>query len=146
MDIKDLKVSQLARAIETITGQPTTAKSFNYKSKAVEWVTDLMAEHGLDLTDVLKAAGITMMVVDDAEPETPKRVKAKQRRKASKQAMVIDMLKRDGGATLGQIVEATNWLPHTARGFISGALKKKLGLTISSTRLDSGERLYRISD
>ena len=54
------------------------------------------------------------------------------------------MLKRDEGATLSQIIEATGWQPHTVRGAISGALKKKLGLSIVSRKLDDGERLYRI--
>jgi len=55
------------------------------------------------------------------------------------------MLKRDRGATLGQIIEATNWQAHTVRGAISGALKKKLGYTIVSQKLDKGERVYRIT-
>ena len=58
--------------------------------------------------------------------------------------MLIDMLKRDEGASIGQIVEATGWQPHTVRGTISGALKKKLGLAVTSTRSETGERVYRI--
>ena len=58
--------------------------------------------------------------------------------------MLIDMLKRDEGASIGQIVEATGWQKHTVRGAISGALKKKLGLAVTSTRSETGERVYRI--
>jgi Protein of unknown function (DUF3489) len=52
----------------------------------------------------------------------------------TKQALMIDLLKRPGGATVEQIAEATGWQHHTIRGAISGALKKKLGLTVEATR------------
>jgi Protein of unknown function (DUF3489) len=51
-----------------------------------------------------------------------------------KQAQMIEMLKRAEGATVEQIAEATGWQYHTIRGAISGALKKKLGLTVEATR------------
>ena len=60
--------------------------------------------------------------------------------------MLIDMLKRDEGASIGQIVEATGWQKHTVRGAISGALKKKLGLAVTSEKSEGGERFYRIVD
>ena len=142
MELKDLKVSQLATACGAITGKPVTVKSFNYKAKAIERVEALMKEHDLTVTDVLKAAGITML--DGSEPEAPKQAKAQRRKRATKQAMLIDMLKRDEGASIGQIVEATGWQPHTVRGAISGALKKKLGLAVTSTKSETGERVYRI--
>jgi hypothetical protein len=143
MELKDLKVSQLATAYGAITGKPVTVKSFNYKAKAVERVEALMKEQKLTMTDVLKAAGITM--VDGSEPEVPQQVKAQHRKRVSKQSMLIDMLKRDEGASISQIVEATAWLPHTVRGVISGALKKKLGLAVTSTKSETGVRVYRIT-
>ena len=45
------------------------------------------------------------------------------------------MLKRPEGATADQIAEATGWQKHTVRGAIAGALKKKLGLTITTERI-----------
>ena len=74
-------------------------------------------------------------------PDTPK--EPRKRRKGTKQAALIDMLRRDEGATIAQIVEATGWQPHTVRGAISGALKKKLGLTVTSEKTEGGERVYR---
>jgi hypothetical protein len=61
-----------------------------------------------------------------AEKRTP--------RTGTKQAQMIEMLKRPEGATVEQIAEATGWQHHTIRGAISGALKKKLGLTVEATR------------
>ena len=56
------------------------------------------------------------------------------------------MLRAPGGATLDEIVAATGWLSHTARGAMSGALKKKLGLTITSEKVDGRGRVYAIRD
>jgi hypothetical protein len=55
-------------------------------------------------------------------------------RAGTKQALMIDLLRRPEGATVEQIAEVTGWQKHTIRGAISGALKKKLGLTIETTR------------
>ncbi|HYZ26697.1 MAG TPA: DUF3489 domain-containing protein [Geminicoccaceae bacterium] len=55
-------------------------------------------------------------------------------RAGTKQAQMIELLKRPEGATVEQIAEATSWQHHTIRGAISGALKKKLGLTVEATR------------
>ena len=66
-------------------------------------------------------------------------------RETSKQATVINMLKRVEGATIDQICDATGWQPHTVRGAMAGALKKKLGLDIQSSKESGGERIYKIS-
>ena len=55
------------------------------------------------------------------------------------------MLRRKEGATIAQIVAATGWQPHTVRGAFAGALKKKLGLTVTSEKVEGGERVYRIA-
>jgi hypothetical protein len=65
-------------------------------------------------------------------------------REGTKQALVIEMLRRPDGATIAEIVEATSWASHTTRGFLAGAIKKKLGLTIESTKDDARGRIYRL--
>ena len=55
-------------------------------------------------------------------------------RTGTKQAQMIELLRRPEGATVEQIAAATGWQHHTIRGAISGALKKKLGLTVEATR------------
>jgi hypothetical protein len=65
-------------------------------------------------------------------------------RDGSKKATVLGLLQRKGGATLAQIMKATNWQAHSVRGFISGALGKKMGLMVDSVRRDDGERVYSI--
>ena len=54
------------------------------------------------------------------------------------------MLRRKEGATIAQIVAATGWQPHTVRGAFAGALKKKLGLTVTSDKVAGVGRVYRI--
>ena len=63
----------------------------------------------------------------------------------SKQARLIAMLRAPAGATIAKIVKTFGWQPHTVRGVLSGALKKKLGLTINSEKAEGGERVYRIA-
>ena len=65
-------------------------------------------------------------------------------RKDSKQAQLIAMLRRAKGATIAEIVEAFDWQPHTVRGVIAGALKKKLGLEVVSEKSERRGRVYRI--
>ena len=64
----------------------------------------------------------------------------------TKQAQLIAMLRRVEGATIAQIVEATGWQPHTVRGALAGALKKRLGLEIASEKVEGRGRVYRIAD
>ena len=61
------------------------------------------------------------------EPTTAEAPKERKVRAGTKQALLIEMLKRPSGATIDEIVTATAWRSHTARGAMAGALKKKLG-------------------
>jgi hypothetical protein len=65
-------------------------------------------------------------------------------REGTKQATMIAMLQRKNGATIAEIVEATGWQQHTVRGAFAGALKKKLGLSIISEKVDGRGRVYRV--
>jgi hypothetical protein len=61
----------------------------------------------------------------------------------NKAALVITLLKASKGATLQNLMCASGWQAHTVRGFVSGHLKKKLGLKVQSFKRD-GERVYTI--
>ncbi len=65
-------------------------------------------------------------------------------RAGTKQAQIIAMMQRPEGATIAEIVAATAWQAHSARGVISGVLKKKLGLVVGSTKEDYRGTVYRI--
>jgi Protein of unknown function (DUF3489) len=54
------------------------------------------------------------------------------------------MLGREEGATIVEVVAATAWQPHTVRGALAGALKKRLGLTVVSEKVEGRGRVYRL--
>ena len=64
-------------------------------------------------------------------------------RAGTKQAAVIDLLARPAGATLGDLIDATGWLPHTTRAVLSGLRKK--GFDLTSEKPDGGQRRYSIA-
>jgi hypothetical protein len=69
---------------------------------------------------------------------------AKGSREGSKTETVLELLKREGGVTAKELMTATGWQPHSIRGFVSGTVGKKMGLTVESTRGTDGERTYSI--
>jgi hypothetical protein len=86
--------------------------------------------------------------ITDQQDETPVETPTApvQRRKGTKQETLIEMLRAEGGATIDEIVEATGWQAHTVRGAMSGALKKKLGLTITSEKIEGRGRVYKLNN
>jgi hypothetical protein len=70
--------------------------------------------------------------------------KAKSIREGSKTDKVLELLKRPGGVTAKELMKATGWQPHSVRGFLSGTVGKKMGLTVTSTKGEDGERTYSV--
>ena len=89
----------------------------------------------------MQAIGITAQAPTQTQTQAPRAT-----REGTKQAVLIDLLKRPEGATLMQMTEATNWQVHTVRGAMAGALKKKLGLEITSEKQTGTDRVYRITN
>jgi len=65
-------------------------------------------------------------------------------REGSKTAAVLDLLKRPGGASMKELLKLTGWQAHSLRGFLSGAVKNKMGLAVTSTKGEDGERHYSV--
>lgn len=78
-------------------------------------------------------------------PKKATKAKPEGARQGSKTEKVLELLKRSGGATLGEIMKATDWQAHSVRGFISGTLGKKMGLKVESAKNEGGERVYSIA-
>ena len=57
---------------------------------------------------------------------------------------MLDLLTRKRGATLTELMAATEWQAHSIRGFLSGTLRKKMGLKIESRKTADRERAYSI--
>jgi hypothetical protein len=62
----------------------------------------------------------------------------------SKKDTVLALLRRPQGASLKEMMRATGWQSHSVRGFLSGALRKKMGLKVKSGKRDNGERVYSV--
>jgi len=78
-------------------------------------------------------------------PKTPTgEKKGGAARDGSKAAKILELLKRPDGATSKELQKATGWQPHSVRGFLSGTIGKKMGLTVTSTKGEDGERSYSV--
>ncbi len=65
-------------------------------------------------------------------------------RDGSKTARILELLKRPGGVTGKELMKLTGWQAHSVRGFLSGTVGRKLGLTVTSTKGEDGERTYSV--
>jgi hypothetical protein len=64
-------------------------------------------------------------------------------RTGSKGAKVLGLVARTNGASLTELMKATEWQAHSIRGFLSTASRKR-GVTIESLKNGKGERVYRV--
>jgi len=64
--------------------------------------------------------------------------------RATKQNACLRLLARPDGATIEDLQSATGWQTHSIRGFLAGTVKKKLGLTLVSSKAEGDLRRYRV--
>ena len=147
---------KLAEERRTINGAP-------------EWRRD---EDGRPLGLFTTNAGLLALGVEDTETKAPSQAAAsmpRQRKTAaarprgkartaspastkrraapsqSKQDLVIQMLRRQSGVSIDDIIAKTGWQPHSVRGFFSGLVRKKLKLPLVSDVGKDGVRRYHIA-
>ena len=94
------------------------------------------------------SAAANAKVAKKASPakKTPKGAKNASSARGSKTAHVLDLLKRPGGATAKELIKITGWQPHSVRGFLSGTVRTKMGLAVTSSKGEDGERTYTLKD
>jgi hypothetical protein len=119
-----------ARLVALWNSQPgvVAVKKFTDRTTAVRrlWKAIQKLEPVLEPVDVEKAGG-------------------NRARRDSKKARVLALLQKSDGVTVQQIMAATDWQPHTVRGFLSGTVGKQMGLYLTSERRSDGQRVYRLA-
>ena len=118
---------------------------------AVSKVCDALVAKGL-ASKVGLPGEQTLVISDDGRlalglaprPTVAAETKPAQGRAGTKQAQLVTMLEASEGASTEEIVATFGWQPHTVRGAIAGALKKRLGLQIGSETIEGRGRVYRI--
>ena len=121
---------------------PTNTKAYAALIKRGLMISDPLAdgECRLLLTDSGRAAIGRAIVEVAATAVSPSAQQPK-----GKIGLLVSLLRREEGATIGAMMDATGWQAHSVRGAISGSVKKALGLNVSSENTKTG-RLYRIGD
>lgn len=153
--IPSLKVTDLAKALTVLTGEPVSAKRYAYKRDFLTRLAKVIIERDLSTAEVLGAAGLMVTAPGEplmersspypvALPPAPPAPKVKLPKPGTKLRTMADLLMRPQGATIAQIMKATGWQPHSVRGAISGSLKKKFEMTVTKTPNMAGELIYRV--
>lgn len=135
-------------------------KKVENKSKGIARATDLLLKYEAafaeeDDVEEAEAPVTAEVVVDYPAPTGDCDEQAAEKREAlvaptgkvrdgSKQAALVDLLKRPEGASINEIVAIMNWVNHTARGAISRDVKKRLGYTVTTSKVEGRGRVYRI--
>ena len=162
-----VKGAALDKVIETLCKRKL-AEERRAIDGAAEWRRD---DAGRLLGLFITTSGLLALGVDDAEKCTPsqaaanmprqRKTSARPRRKPqkassatakrraepaqTKQDLVIQMLRRQSGVSIEDIIAKTNWQPHSVRGFFSGLVRKKLKLPLVSDVGKDGVRRYHIA-
>jgi len=149
----------LARLVQIWNGMAGEQKVLKFTSKDVAckriWKAIQRLNAGAETADA-PAPKVAKGKRTKGEPKAakaakqPKEAKAKRARGpkveggSSKKAQVVEMLQRQDGATLAEIMKTMDWQAHTVRGFIAGAMKKA-GHAVESFKTEAGDRAYRIA-
>jgi hypothetical protein len=160
-----VKGAALGKVIETLCKRKLAEEKRTIDG-AAEWRRD---EDGRPLGLFITTSGLLALGVDEGERSTPSQAAAnmprqrktavaqpcRKARKASptsskrraappqtKQDLVIQMLRRQSGVSIEDIIVKTNWQPHSVRGFFSAVVRKKLKLPLVSDVGKDGVRRY----
>ena len=112
------------------------------KTKAPK-ITKAGRERGLAAIAKEKNAAKTPTAAKPATNDTSKVMSAAEP-KSNKTTQMVELLRRENGATLDELVELTGWKANSVRGFLSGTIGKKMGLKLESTKRD-GKRVYHVA-
>ena len=125
-----------AQATETATALAVEEPKATQKATGAKRARNVASKKGKADTKAKSAKKV---------PQAPKGAKkATGARDGSKTATILNLLKRKDGATLKELMKVSGWQPHSVRGFLSGTVGKKMGLTVTSVKGEDGERTYSV--
>lgn len=138
---RKIATERIWKAIQHLGG-PAAAPAPEPKADATT-ETQQDAATPAPVPEVVANVGVQVADVAPAEAEATEQASPRKgTREGSKTAQVLELVRQPGGATLKEIMAATNWQAHSVRGFISGKLIKKMGLKVASIKREDGERTY----
>ena len=79
-----------------------------------------------------------------AAAKTPPKADEPQRERVTKQERMLTLLNRPEGASIAEMMQATDWQQHSVRGFLAGTVKRKLGFSLTTSKAAGDVRRYRI--
>jgi hypothetical protein len=79
-----------------------------------------------------------------AKTKTPSKAHEPKVERVTKQERVLTLLSQPEGASIEEMMQATDWQQHSVRGFLAGTVKRKLGFPLTSLKPNGGVRRYRI--
>ena len=79
-----------------------------------------------------------------AAAKTPVKADEPKVERVTKQERVLALLSRPQGASIEEMMQATDWQQHSVRGFLAGTVKKKLGFSLTTSKVAGDDRRYRI--
>jgi hypothetical protein len=150
--------ARLAEIWNSLPGE-TPVKKFKDRATAVSRIWKAIQRLGQTTPEDAVTAPVGPQTPHVAPEKAPSKTRAKRAKKApvaaakpkgtregSKISRVIEMLKREGGVTLTELMKEMGWQQHTTRALMSagGSLAKKHGLTVVSTKGQNGERTYSL--
>ena len=102
------------------------------------------ASHTEQRSRIAKKNGTPAKRTKSASNWRKKPKKTRSSHASSKTEKIMDLLKRPGGVTAKELMKVTGWLSHSVRGFLSGNVGRKMGLTVTSIKGEDGERRYSV--
>ena len=135
----DLPMSRLVAIWNGIPGL-TPVERFTSRAKAVPRIWKALQNLEPAMGKQPEFASKTLPPTE--QPDAP--AEQREEKGESKTAQVLALLKAQGGVSLEHLVRATGWQKHSIRGFLSGTVRRKMGLNLVSSKDASGARVYRI--
>ena len=123
------EAAAIADALDAATVAPTPRTNLRIAAVAVVAAWDDQNNSDTDIIAALEAPMEALRILlagtSKREATTPRKP-----REGTKNEAVITLLRRDEGATIAQVIEATGWQQHTVRGFLAGLKKKGIKVEI----------------